>query len=55
MDADHEVGLCQVEILERAIEEDAARVELGAHRAVADEHPFAQCVEEGLGHELPLL
>ena len=50
MDADHQVGLRQVQVLECAIEEDTPGVQLGAHRAVADQHPSAQGVEEGLVH-----
>ena len=50
MDADHEVGLRQVEVLERPVQEDALGIELRAHRAVADEHPLTQGLEEGLGH-----
>jgi hypothetical protein len=51
MDVDHQAALRQVQILEGAIEEDALGVELSAHGAIADEHPIAQGVEKGLGHE----
>ena len=50
VDADHEVGIGQVQLLERTIEEDALGIQLGAHCAIANEHPLAQGIEEGLVH-----
>jgi hypothetical protein len=46
-----DVGLGQVQLVERAVEKDALAVEHRAHRAVADEHTRIERVEEG-GHAL---
>ncbi len=45
-----EIGPGDVQLVEAAIEEDAARVEHRAHRAVADEHTLIERVEKGVGH-----
>ena len=39
-------GLCEVELVEGALEADAARVELGAHGAVAQQGAAAKPLEE---------
>ena len=44
----HEVGVREVELVEAAVQEDAAGVEHGAHGAVADEDAFVQALEQGL-------
>src|SRR5438034_1266768 len=41
-------GLGEVELVERALEADAARVKLGAHGAIAQQRPAAKPLEEGI-------
>ena len=42
VDLCHQVGLRQVQLVERSVHEDAARVQHRPHRAVADEHALVQ-------------
>ena len=46
VDLGDEIGLRQVQLVERAVEEDAARVQHRPHRAVADEHALVELLEE---------
>src|SRR5262249_40354838 len=45
-----QVRLCEVELVEAAVQEDAARVQHRAHRAIGHEHAFAECIKKGAGH-----
>ena len=46
MHVGHQVGLRQVQLVERAVQEHAARVQHRAHRTVADEHPAFELLEK---------
>ena len=55
MDALDQRRLGQVQLVEAALVGDAAGVELGAHRAVAEEHAALEPLEEGTSHGVRIL
>src|SRR5206468_3373549 len=44
-------GIVEIEHVEAGVERHAAGIEHGAHRAVAEERPLADALEEGRGHQ----
>jgi hypothetical protein len=49
VDLAHEIGLGEIQLVEAAIDEDAAGVQHGAHGAIGHDDPLSQLIAEFLG------